>query len=632
MKKFITCFITLVLLLSQLTSFAYPVSTTASSDSTVAHSTSLDNPYQKIHVYTGQDATRDYSTIQNESQLAEAIQSLKTYSTHATPLKAGGSDIRITVEFESHFDETDEFISFRQNMREAKSFSEIREIRKTFNSFSKKYHSAILKANLPLLDSIDYDLITEIGYSPFTILETSQEAIEPSSLRSLATNTSIMSISLEPNYDLSAIEAEIEEQVLISVDNNTTINATIDEEIDLLLWDEMLQLIGADSVVDFGLYQGEGIHIGVLETGICDITNANLVGKNITTYPSTGKTTHATAVVSTILRIAPQANIISARSSIYPTLEIFIENNCDIVNMSHHLSVESEYLPTCDGIYDYQIYTHSITFVGSSGNKETSDITSSPKKAYNAITVGGVQKTNSGTIVYNPNACYTPFSSGGNVKPNISAMSYFYIPNTTYASIPANSTSFTSPQVTACVALLMEAYMIYDEIYLFPEDIMALIMASAEKTNDYQGYSVGYNSFDERIGAGVINLNNALSADTVLDNFTVSSADQGEIVYSQTVLLSAGKTIQVALSMLVPTEMEGTDAAYPIDFTDFNIYLVPQLSEDAVASSTLSDASNHELFRYYVSTTQRYRIIVRANESQLSSSPSSWLSIAYSIK
>lgn len=626
MKKAIATLVALVVLMTQLTSLAYPVSADLSTDSNV--SSTVTNPYEKIHVYTFQDDQNEYSTINNASELSTAIQALKTYATNSTALQNVDSDIRITVEFESHFSETEEFISFRNQLDEAKSITEVREIRKSLNSFSKKYHTALVKANISLLNALEYDSIDEIGYSPFVILETTQDTVRADSLVDLAGNNSVMNISLEPNNSFE--ENVVDTEVLSNAEINATTSTAYGNEV-TYSWDQMLECIGAKSIVDASVYQGEGIVIGVLDSGICDVTNENLVGKDVTVISNSGTIDdHATTVTSVIARIAPEAKIIYTNGSLTESLEDLIDNYCDVINVSR-AGGRSAYLPSIDGIYDYQIYNHSIVVVKSSGNNGASIYpVTSPGKGYNVLVVGGVTGTDSGNVIYDSGASCN--MTGGHIKPNICGVFNFYIPGTDHSNISSSCTSFAAPQIAACVALILEFYLSVDDTWLYPEEIISMVMCSATKTDDYGVASAANSDFDLRVGAGIFNLSNCLDSATIVDSLFVNSAVAGEEVYSKTVRLSAGQKIRVSLSLCVPAVLNSdSSAANPIDFTNFDIYLIPMLSDTAVASSTLSDVTNNELFCYTATSIDRYRIVIKAQEGMDSSELAHYLGISYTI-
>lgn len=638
MKKSIVVFLTLVLLLTQLTSMTYPTETdslSVSDDATV--SSSARSPYEKIHVYTHPDDENDYSLIRNEEELSTAIQALKSYTASLTPEKAlqnEQSDIRITVEFESGFSETKEYGTFRDQLSKAKSIAEVREIRKKLNGFSKKYHAELIKSNAKLLSAMEYDSIDEIGYSPFVIMKTTHNAVEMSDLMDLAVNEKVLTITLESaieNYEKNSFEETNNRSVSsLSGYGNGKVST----------WDEMLDRIGAKDIVDDGLYQGEGIVIGVIETGYCDIMHPNLVGKDITII-ATGnsrKKTHATSVTSIIALIAPEATVLcDAVGDGNFSIENLINNNCDIINASTNEGSYLVYSPSVDGIIDYQVYHHFITFVTSAGNFGGSGLgnVTSPGRGYNVLTVGGVEETDSGYIIHSFDSKYNA-SNEGIIKPNLCGLNSFLIPNG--ANIKSDGsidcgTSFSAPQVTACIALLLEKYIENDGYWLMPPDLMALVISGAEKTDDYTPISLGLIHFDRRVGAGVLNLNNCLYNSPFSTQLYVFDADQNEIVFQTSVHLEAGETIQVALSMFVSMYKTFTDddewVGTPDDFVNYNLFLYSISSQSGVAFSVVSGESNHELLRYTAYTSGDYYIQVKANENQINHYQ--WLGLAYTI-
>lgn len=630
MKKTIVVFLTLVLLLTQLTSMTYPTETDSSSISNdTVVSASARSPYEKIHVYTHQDDENDYSCIKNESELSTALHALKSYTASlasAKTLQTDQSDIRITVEFESGFSETEEYITFRDQLSKAKSIAEVREIRKKLNSFSKKYHAELIKSNAKLLSAMEYDTIDEVGYSPFVVMETMQDTLEISNLIALAGNNTVTNISIESTVNY--IDMEVDEET--NVRANTTTSTGYGSEI-TYTWDQMLECVGAKSVVDYSLYEGEGVIIGVLDSGICDLTNPNLLGKDITVIPNNGTVTdHATTVTSVIARIAPKATIIYDKRVASMTLENLLDHNCDIINVSQG-GGSLTYTPSLDGIYDYQIFNHFIVVVKSAGNNGSSNhAVTSPGQGYNVITVGGVTGTNTGKVIYDTDSSYN--ENTDHVKPNVCGVYNYYIPYTYKGNIPSSCTSFAAPQVTACIALILEAYLLCDDVWLMPEEVFSLVMCGAVKTDCYGVYNVMESGFDQRVGAGVFNLRNCLASTTFVDGFLVDYATSGNEVYTKTVRLEAGESIQVALSLCVPAlSNDDGSTANAIDFTDFDVYLYKMAENEIVAYSSLSDLTNNEFFRYNVTSTDRYRIVVKAQENQTSSTETHYVGVAYSI-
>lgn len=602
--------------------------------------TASDDPYKKIHVYTSLNDVANYCLLQNKTELDSALCDLKSYASETKRETESDSDIRITVQFASDLAQTEAFLSFRNTIKNATSLSEIREAKEKFHNFSKKYHSAIRKDNLPLLSNIAYTSITEIAYSPYVVIEASQSAIYSSSLLALACNGTVASITLEA---CSLYETNTEMLSHAYADESKTSSAYGNEK--SITWDDMLTYIGAKSIVDAGVYQGAGIRIGVIDTGMYDSNCPNLKNQDITNKSNdSGLNPHPTTVLSVIARIAPQASFVYSTLSLRDpcaSLITMIDNNCDVVNISQSMitvpSGNYEYTPSVDGIFDYLIYYNSIIVVKSSGNNTSSSGSSSPVTnpgfAYNVITVGGVTMTDRNYIVYDSTSRFC--DSTDFIKPNVCGMLNYPVPdtNTIYSLTPTTTTSFAAPQVTGCIALLLEYYYNEYRTWIFPEQMMALVMCGAEKTDDYSVNNLGLNHFDKRVGAGIFNLQNCFDPDIVVENVYIpTNATATSSFYNATIHLDAGETLCVATSLLVDTELSPTDSSsivYPVDFVNYNLFLVSADTGYGITFSVLSDESNIELLRYTAYTAGDYIIQVK-----ISGEPANgveFLGIAYTV-
>ena len=536
MKKTIGVMMALVLLFAQLIPVAYATSdvSSASTFESVVQ-TATQNPYEKIHIYTHADDSTDYSSIRNAEELSTAIQGLKSFVNTNNTQTTVQSDIVMTVEFTSHITETNEYVLFRDQIQNAKSVTQMRESRKVFNEFSKKYHTDLINEQLPLLKNIEYFDIDIVGYSPFVILDVSPTNLTDNQLTTLANNDSVTNISLETQLPVDNTNFYTNSSVDSLV---TSVNTT---ESDIFSWDEMLDSIGAGDIVRQGTYQGEFIYIGVLESGICDVTNLNLIGKDITIIPSSAAISdHATNVTSIISLMAPAATIFcDIRSERRLSLENLLDNNCDVVNLSQNEVINVPYSPMYDGVMDYQVSTHYVTVVKSAGNlgdRENNNYVSAPGQGYNVITVGGVKPSNNGTIVYNGDASYNKL--GYHIKPNLCGITGYVLPNDANGNgATCTMTSYSAPQVTAGIALLIEAYFLDKQIMLLPDTIMALLMSGTETPDDYQPISLGLIHLDRRTGAGVFNLANCIDNETVVSETFVNNAQQYDIVYQIQVVL-----------------------------------------------------------------------------------------------
>ena len=189
------------------------------------------------------------------------------------------------------------------------------------------------------------------------------------------------------------------------------------------------------------------------------------------------------------------------------------------------------------------------------------------------------------------------------------------------------------PQVTGCIALLLEYYYNEYRTWIFPEQMMALVMCGAEKTDDYSVNNLGPNHFDKRVGAGIFNLQNCFDPDIVVENVYIpTNATATSSFYNATIHLDAGETLCVATSLLVDTELSPTDSSsivYPVDFVNYNLFLVSADTGYGITFSVLSDESNIELLRYTAYTAGDYIIQVK-----ISGEPANgveFLGIAYTV-
>ena len=131
MKKKLGCILALIFVLTQLTSFSYSISETDVSG-TEPPLTVSDDPYKKIHVYTSLNDVANYCLLQNKTELDSALCDLKSYASETKRETESVSDIRITVQFASDLAQTEEFLSFRNTIKNATSLSEIREAKEIF--------------------------------------------------------------------------------------------------------------------------------------------------------------------------------------------------------------------------------------------------------------------------------------------------------------------------------------------------------------------------------------------------------------------------------------------------------------------------------------------------------------------
>ena len=179
------------------------------------------------------------------------------------------------------------------------------------------------------------------------------------------------------------------------------------------------------------------------------------------------------------------------------------------------------------------------------------------------------------------------------VKPNISAPYKMKVENIG----EIYGTSFAAPLVTACIAILQEFVITnISSAMLSVENVISIVMATAEKTADYTAIDSQYECADDRVGAGIINLTKMLG----LANSTIVN-DNGSgstMVYRKNITLSAGDEICITAAWLAEaTPVPIGQAGGNVNISNYNLYL--NTSAGAVAASIFT-SNNVEYIRYTV--------------------------------
>lgn len=608
-KKLIAILLTLSLLLVSFGGIGVSAEENDVPDNETA---TVDNPYNKIHFYFNNE---DHTIIDSSAELQEAVSSITSNAnTMARSGEPTNSEIDVSVEFASDFMETDAYRSFSQERASIDSIEELRSFRQRLNAYSKTYHNELISENMASLDGLEYSECDAIGYSPFVILKMEIGDISTSALYELSEMENVTNISLQ--YEPVAV-------------NTAT-------------WDQTLDAINAYDVVNNETYTGAGIRIGVFEAdGVCDTSNVNLLGKSITIRnPNASTHSHATNVTSILATIAPDAEFYVSDDD-HPSLNWFIEQGCDIVNcsFSYYFNTLNEdntytagvwgYDHSIDGLFDYQIRAHFITVFVASGNYcnlpqrayyNPENLLTSPGYAYNAITVGGVNQElidSEYRWVWAPRASYK--CSFPRSKPNISAPYTVDIPNIGTKS----GTSFSCPIVAASVALLMESR---GEYLAYPESVLSVLTSTAQKTYDYSVHQSGYyNNFDERVGAGIIDLDRMLNAD-VFDVIQNTNRSSDVEIVSEPIYLPAGTELQISLAWLVTHD----GYEFEVYVTDYDLRVL-DLYGEWVDASFLID-SNTEMVRITAPHSGTYRIVIHQADTMSPAIDEEWISLTYTYQ
>lgn len=604
-KKLTASLLVIILLVNLLSFYTFAETNTPEAnaleevtmDDTLRTSGKVENTYNKIHFYVGDE---DYAVIDDMTELKAATSELSEVSSIAAANAArsgtAAEEYQITVQFASDFMETDEYKAFSEERSELDSIEEVREFRSRVNAFSKEYHEALVQKNIASLSALEGEEINAVDYSPFVVVIVDPATIDADTLVAFAASESIANVSVGQ----TAKPAE---------------SAS---------WNNTLRGINAYDIVSNSTYTGEGIRIGIYEAaGNCFTEIEELVGKNITVRdPGQGISPHGTAVTSVLALMAPDAEFYYSHE-VEGEIGIgwFISNNCDIVNMSgnyyqgqyqgsdRYAVGPRQYRYDIDAVFDYQIRANFVTAVISAGNLCTDNSSVkynpdnkvvSPGYAYNAITVGGVNYQNIlfNTLVHDESASYVSIKP--QVKPNVSAVFEVNLPTLGVF----DGTSAAAPQVTGCIALLMESNVSY---CIYPERVMSVVTSAAQKTADYTA-NVG--QFDSRVGAGVIDLQKMLNNGTKyrIEYRYAGSASSDFLTLELN--LTAGMNFQAALAwMSYPVNASTTGISISqVILTDYDLRIYSPSNQ--LYASQLGD-SNVEMVRFTVEETGTYRIVLR---------------------
>ena len=289
-----------------------------------------DTVYNKIHFY---NENSDHEMIDSKQELQEATEAMivtaERYNAIAMDAESALTDeedsasaeaLCITVQFDSDYFKTDEFIAFSEERDSVRSMEDVRDFRRRLNAYSKEYHAELVRQKLPLASGLDYYKAEIVGYAPFANFSVLPEDLTAEALLNVACSEDVLNISLS-----------CASQTATAVETAEISTAAAEGDIFPTVLNGMSQ-----TMID-GIHTGEGVRIGVYEanentTG--SLSHVNLVDKDITMKDSSDPiTSHLVNVTSVIATIAPDAEYyIDVMEDL--TLEWFLDEVCDVVNCS----------------------------------------------------------------------------------------------------------------------------------------------------------------------------------------------------------------------------------------------------------------------------------------------------------
>lgn len=385
----------------------------------------------------------------------------------------------------------------------------------------------------------------------------------------------------------------------------------------------MFPRINVDSMISSGLYTGRNVNVGIVESGavprISSFTS-DYSGRNITIKSgSSGVNDHADHVTMIAVGnngIARGSNIFLSNSTggAEEYLNWMIENNVNIVNTSFGYKDEA-----ASGTYtseakriDQMIRNSFITMVGSAGNSNTSPTlrVTGPKTAYNYITVGNSGTTTTTRVA---GSCYVEQSGYGASKPNLMAPGT--VTTNAYGGVSKSGTSFASPQVAGCLALLMEEFPF---LIAYPELCLSVVTSSASPMSSTYNTFSGDNYYDQsglhnQIGSGLLNyekmreaMNNYVSITRARNSAIEDLDDNGE-----TLEFTASKNQRVRASLAWLAN--GTDEN---NFTDYDLYLQRKQTDGSYITLMFINGTenNVEFLDYTFGNDGTYRLLIKQRE------------------
>lgn len=509
----------------------------------------------------------------------------------------------------------------------------------TFVEYSKKYHTAKNQEFLSEIATDDFDVFVS-EYTPYIFINYREERTLDQVYdyaESIADNDFIDTIRIYPDniydLDLEAMEVADEEEYVANENEPQATTSSTDSRI-----------TSYENFPAGTTYNGSGIKIGLLDTGIFDTSHSNfsditkeVVYDTYTSNDASATAQHPTWVASVLggkFGYASAASLyyVDVNSETgYVGIERLINKGCNIVNMS--ISAAScdnngEYDTGLEGYLDYIYTSTKIIMVASASNslneKGTGGYVALPALCANVISVGSV--TSSGVP-----SDFSSYKIKNDVtsNPNLVAVGSS---RTIGGGIGTRSgTSYSAPAVTGALALYFEKNGVKElpavlavlsataddsvidktdkTITIFEQDSSGNWVATTEKitcTNKLKK-----NGSRERTGAGMLDVTALLNYSNSLINYEITFTSTDFVVLKD-IYLTAGQTVQIAVAWQRNATLDidkflwwETGRTYSSDtLADFDIYLYDK--NGSWMNSSTESLSNVEIITFTASTDGYY--------------------------
>lgn len=343
--------------------------------------------------------------------------------------------------------------------------------------------------------------------------------------------------------------------------------------------------------------KGRNIKVGILESGIVDITHSTLAN-HIVRYDHWAvwetPTQHALTTANIIggtNGLAPECLMYSAQLTGTPVDEFdwFLDNGVHIVNMSYGEANPTGYYNNDTAYIDAIVNTYGITCIAAAGNEgETCAYVNNPALGYNILGIGQCDNDNATRMLAS-----SYLEETGPEKPNIMCRGLVYIPSLreTYTG-----TSCSSAIVSGVSALLMEKY---PDFKLFPERLFSVLCATNDSLNANEGAT--YNGLRDISGVGGC-LDPLQAYQNIINEehlFFTTNEYAGEAIYLD---LERGDRLKVSAWWRAYADGNIANTAH----TDYDLILYDEYFYKAAESRF--GRNNNEYFEIVITANGRYCI------------------------
>lgn len=467
------------------------------------------------------------------------------------------------------------------------TFNDVNEIKSKRIKAGKEYHSSLNKMNSAKLPDYNYHSIYLASYFPVISIEiNSLELVQNryELLNKIAEQSDVLNLFVKADK----VE-KYEEQALGAYE---TLN----------VWDEMQN----------GTLTGNGVKIGILDTGIVDkdkvnFENTNVVTRNHWLYiESIGE--HATCMAALCggeFGVAPNASIYSVEAfrNLSGELDWLIEQEVDVVNMSIGTELSGEYNSHA-ALVDYMIWAYGITACIAAGNCDYDDtemLVSDLGMAYNGITIGISCDNN---LISNEYAYNT---LNGVDKPTICSYgSSVIVPR---QNVSMGGSSVSTAFTTGIVALLME---LDPTLKLYPQKVTAILTASSYYF-DIDNCYLEDSGLDLYVGSGVVDFERAKECVNNIIHYQYNGeAESLDILSTNNVSWSSDQLLRMSISWLA----KSTGSVNSLQNNNFDI-AIQKISAGEVAC-TQGTTGTLDMINYYTEYggTHKVRILISGDVEQ----------------